>query len=334
MQDLDLRSAIRTTASITLVVIMDVMNAAASSAQEATGGAGVLNFGGIPWEQYVSQKRGTFFNMASLTSGTYSKKAALSLAEAAKLSYADGPTIDKQAREWGFSGAKFLNSGGTQAFIALSERVLLIAFRGTTDLADWIDNLTLTSTARPYGKTHTGFLGSFQRVEQNVRAAVAKAGNRVVWFTGHSLGGAIATATAAEMKDDLPRAGIVTFGQPQVGFGDLKTFVDDAFGGRYQRYVNANDPVASIPPWPWQHVNLLRHVGVRAGGDKGAAKGPTAMTPEEFEEFRREVRRLDTGLKRSGKSARNLKGLRLKGRVRWISDHYLDNYIAAIERHK
>lgn len=74
---------------------------------------------------------------------------------------------------------------------------------------------------------------------------------RRVWFTGHSLGGALATLAA----DRYARTtGIYTFGAPRVGNRAFaKAFRAPAF-----RIVNNNDIVSWLPP-PW--LGGYRHVG-------------------------------------------------------------------------
>ena len=86
-----------------------------------------------------------------------------------------------------------------------------------------------------------------------------------LYVTGHSLGGAFATITAASILRDSAftrgsssiLAGTYTFGAPRVGDADfsddLATRGDAAHAGLY-RYVDDKDPVPSVlVSWPWSH---------------------------------------------------------------------------------
>jgi triacylglycerol lipase len=319
-----------------------LLAAGASPVLAGSGGAGTpveaprgqLWQQGQTWQQYVQQRPGSAFDMASLVGGTYSKAAALSLAEAAMLSYEDRSVVETVVkRDWGFSGFEFLHQAGTQAFLAWTDEVLLVAFRGTDAGDDWLDNLQVTAIKPPhgtYGKVHKGFFQAFQRVEGSLRTALAGAGSKAVWITGHSLGGALATVAAAELEALLPRAQVVTFGQPRVGFAELKAYVDGAYGGRYHRFVNRRDPVTRVPfRLSWRHVEHLYHVDSEAPDGVSRDREPGLMTPAEFRQLRRDIRQLREARQQAGGSLRQPE---LKGPVRSLSDHRILNYVRAVER--
>ncbi len=312
--------------------------------------AEALDIQGMPWRKFVAKRGPSRFDLDSLVSGTASKAAALSLAEAAKLAYEDSDEIRRTTRDWGLPDFQFLDSGRTQGFIASNDRVLLIAFRGTYEFLDWIDNLNVGMVERKYGDQfiglHSGFLGAYLNVEKDVREAVANADGRQIWMTGHSLGGAIATIAAAELKTYLGGAQVVTFGQPRVGFEALQGYINGGYIERFQRYVNREDPVSALPPklyfldslWPWRHVDRLSHVdhaGARSrslSAEKALSAEPDIMDQGEFETFREELRRLREAEAEGGPKTRSLKLLNIRGRARSLSDHWMDNYIRAIER--
>lgn len=70
-----------------------------------------------------------------------------------------------------------------------------------------------------------------------------------LWFTGHSLGAALANITVAKLIDDLdkPVYGLYTFGQPRVGNRTFARNFNIEFKSRYFRFVNNNDVVTRIP---------------------------------------------------------------------------------------
>ena len=99
------------------------------------------------------------------------------------------------------------------------EDYLCMAFRGTDEIKDWLDNLNAFSEAHLFGEFHRGFWNSLEDVWQGMNAAyqekrAQKA--RPLFITGHSLGGAMASvATAKFIHEDLPFTSVYTFGQPR-----------------------------------------------------------------------------------------------------------------------
>lgn len=121
----------------------------------------------------------------------------------------------------------------------------VIAFRGTDpdDAWDWARDLDLWPVwRRKLGLCHRGFITGAEAVFARVSAATW--GRRVV-LTGHSLGGALAIATAGLLAR-LGRhpVGLVTFGAPRVGFWRLRHALRDIPA---RHYADVDDPVPDIP---------------------------------------------------------------------------------------
>ena len=99
-----------------------------------------------------------------------------------------------------------------------------------------------------------------------VRAAVEELrdNQQTLWFTGHSLGGALAMLAAARLHFEEPRLtadGVYTFGQPRTCDRALAKEFNTAFTDRMYRFVNNNDIVAQLPPEPtFHHVAALRYI--------------------------------------------------------------------------
>jgi triacylglycerol lipase len=147
----------------------------------------------------------------------------------------------------------------TQASLAASDQMIVLAFRGTQDGADWMTNLgakltALNPTAARSVQIHRGFLEAFQDVERKIRPDLDRLpADKGLYITGHSLGGALAQiASSAFERDTL--AACYTFGSPRVG---QKRFDAEVKCPHY-RLVNARDVVPSVPP-PW--------LGFAHGGD-------------------------------------------------------------------
>jgi predicted lipase len=136
-------------------------------------------------------------------------------------------------------------------------KAIVIAFRGTqskskeniaTDLNfDDVDYSNCNGC-----KVHKGFYEAFRLqqklVEQNLNRLVKKYPNTPIHVTGHSLGGAIATITAAHLSlnKKYKLAQVYTFGEPRVG---NKKFAD-WFDSRITEYrvIHFKDIVPNLPP--------------------------------------------------------------------------------------
>lgn len=192
----------------------------------------------------------------------------LALGEAANLAYEDEDAIASKTTEWRMQ-ATFIEDAqsGTQCFVAGGARAIFVAFRGTQpdQLKDVLTDAAIKQVDHPFGKVHEGFNKSFRSVWLDVKNQIRAYQTRgqSVWFTGHSLGAALATLAAAEMMvDDRPVHGVYTFGQPRVGDPDFADRFNQRIGGCAFRYVNNNDIVTRVPPRQVPALKVeYRHVG-------------------------------------------------------------------------
>lgn len=159
-----------------------------------------------------------------------------------------------------FSLSQTFNCGDTQAFLATrdSDKVAVLSFRGT-EANSWKDVKT-DLDARFYkgeggAKVHSGFIGAFNFVKDEVQKAVDDLDGYSLYVTGHSLGGALAIIAAKELERD-GLAACYTFGSPRVG--------GEEFGEKIKapvyRVMNAADGVPRVP------LSWLMDVGVFAVG--------------------------------------------------------------------
>ena len=116
-----------------------------------------------------------------------------------------------------------------------------LVFRGTNGLETWLSNLNTLQVRWPMGgMVHGGFKKEFFRIWAEVAEAMANI-DLPFFYTGHSLGGALAVL-AASMRP--PRA-VYTFGAPRVGD---PVFAAGLAGVPVYRVANLRDIVPAVPP--------------------------------------------------------------------------------------
>ncbi|MBW4717243.1 lipase family protein [Saccharothrix obliqua] len=212
------------------------------------------------------------------TSTGYSTRQAYWMAEAAKLAYRTPEEIERTAREWGFDRVRHHETvftppfplEDTQAYTAASDRMILVGFRGTEPrkIQDWLSDGSTPPWPGPANKgyVHHGFAQALRSIYPEVRDAVVELrdNDQTIWFTGHSLGGALAFLAALHLYFEDPRLladGVYTYGQPRVCDRSLVEAHDEAFADRTHRFVNNNDVVPLVPPAPvFKHAPTLHHI--------------------------------------------------------------------------
>ncbi len=173
-----------------------------------------------------------------------------------------------------------------------------MAFRGSEaptsidGLRDWLLTNAVNLLVLPAGeigtdfaaagvgaKFHLGFMTALGDVWPalfpKVEAAV-QTGDRLLWVTGHSLGGALALLAAWRLQRhfiDVHR--VYTFGAPMVGNAAAAEAFQREFAGRVFRYVHFEDlvprlPTVSLLSNDYSHCQQEMGVGP-GGGDTGLA---------------------------------------------------------------
>jgi hypothetical protein len=165
------------------------------------------------------------------------------------------PTRRQYLEDAGLRQVQFFKAGDdTQAMLVVRGTppdLAILAFRGTENLRDWIKNINLPLLPFPGGgRVHAGFMRGLHAVWPDIEQALNGL-NCPLYFTGHSLGAALATIAAARHR---PRA-LYTFGSPQLGDAG---FADIVRCPAY-RIVHSSDPVTTVPGEALEY----RHVGTR-----------------------------------------------------------------------
>jgi hypothetical protein len=193
------------------------------------------------------------------------------LIEAATLAYADEVFVRQEFNKVGLSKVAPFSGGSTQCYVASNDDFVLVVFRGTEirpranakfDFRNIIRDIRADAIFLPvdfagHGKVHLGFKLALEEVwQENSLLGYLTAlrdedgGARPVWFTGHSLGAAVATLAAA-LHGSVQ--GLYTFGSPKVGnFRFSRHFAVRTF-----RFVNNMDIITQLPPFFYSHVGEL-----------------------------------------------------------------------------
>jgi hypothetical protein len=123
-----------------------------------------------------------------------------------------------------------------------AEHFAVLVFRGTSGNIDtWMTNLQFAQTSWPRGgMVHGGYKRIFDALWPELRDLL-KTLDCPVYYTGHSLGAALATLTASVS----PPKALYTFGSPRVG---NLAFAKTLQHVNAYRIVNTHDMVSAIPP--------------------------------------------------------------------------------------
>src|SRR4051812_18553385 len=104
-------------------------------------------------------------DLNSLNQTNFTWQTAMSLALASDLAYQRAQAVENVAtRNWGLDGCRFLEHRDTECFVAHTSSAILIAFRGTESLNDWLADLDFRSTSKPYGRVHRGFVDAYDLI--------------------------------------------------------------------------------------------------------------------------------------------------------------------------
>jgi len=140
---------------------------------------------------------------------------------------------------------------------------IVVSYRGTeaTSIQDWIDDLTFDKTALQFmgvdgAQVHSGFYNCYLALQAASQSAVqnllSQYPDATVYFTGHSLGGAITTIATLDAADnwglDSSQIGHISFGSPRVGDATFANVFTDMVGSdNHYRVVNDHDIVPHVP---------------------------------------------------------------------------------------
>lgn len=174
---------------------------------------------------------------------------ALLFAELSMIAYFPPDQATIAANKLGFTEIDFFNNDGSQAYAFANHKDIVIACRGT-EADEWndlkADINAAHALAETVGRVHRGFKKEVDDLWPFLEKKL-ETNTKNLWFTGHSLGGAMATICAGRClfsKINSSPMQIQTFGSPRVG---NKRYINHAQID-YIRWVNNNDIVTRSPP--------------------------------------------------------------------------------------
>lgn len=237
----------------------------------------------------------------------------LLFAKLSAIAYSDDVKhVKKDAKALGFTEIEFYNNDGAQAYRFQNKEDIVIACRGTQP-TQWndikADLKAMPVMAETIGRVHQGFKKEVDDLWPMVKEdLLAASKTRKAWFTGHSLGAAMATIMASRCNCDpnMPNIEeVYTFGSPRVGW---KKYCK-SLNVKHHRWVNNNDIVTRVP------LNIM---GYRHHGE------------EHYMNAYGLIRKL-SAWQRIKDRWRGIKMGWKKGSIDSFSDHNMSCYIANIE---
>ena len=190
------------------------------------------------------------------------------LADAALLAYAEPDFAEARFQQTGFTKVRFVHGpeSHTQGYVAANDHFVIITFRGT-EVINWKDVRTdvkvIPVAWDDGGKVHKGAKEALDEVwhkdglGHHLDALKQEKPTRTFWFTGHSLGAAVATLAVRRFGSG---GTLYTFGSPRPG---NRAFAQSTRASAF-RFVNHNDVVPRLPPpgvvLKYRHVGMLKYI--------------------------------------------------------------------------
>ena len=187
----------------------------------------------------------------------------LLFAELASLAYSEEASAAPLVRQINLTETLFVERDGAQAYVFGNEHDCIVACRGTepTEMNDLRADVDATSVlAETVGRVHRGFKKEVDDLWPELEEQLVS-NRRTLWFSGHSLGGAMATICAGRCHlshiKSTPKE-LFTFGSPRVG---NRRYVHHVALTPY-RWVNNNDIVTRVPPvWMgYRHTGRVMYI--------------------------------------------------------------------------
>ncbi|MEM8796062.1 MAG: S8 family serine peptidase, partial [Pseudomonadota bacterium] len=282
----------------------------------------------------------------ALRSPGFNWQTMLSLALASKHSYKDKRDFQRVIQSgWNVEITAAVNIADTQGYLLESDHIALLVYRGTESIGDWLINFDILDEDGAFGEVHSGFREAFLSTQSVIvpKLQAASSAGKMIWLTGHSLGGAIALNAAIETFGSVTLSGLATFGQPRIARSATARRINQSIGASYFRFVNGDDVVPRVPK-TYFHAGQLFQFDGKGNLEESAAEstvegempeGRPPLEDWELENLRAELK----AIKADMSDIEDIEGglgdfftSSIEGLFPSISDHMIDRYIEAIKR--
>ncbi len=253
---------------------------------------------------------------------------ALFLAHAAAACYETDPARYRGFASFPFDDLVSFSASGqrpwetARGYIASNGDAIVLAFRGTDDVADWLINLNVVQIEDHGALVHRGFSLALDAAWPRITAILQSLLDRQprkIRVTGHSLGGALATLAALRLQRmGLEALETFTFGQPRVG---NRVFAGQIVSPLY-RFAYYADPVRLAP------FSVPRAMHYKHAGTLKLIDAAGCIVDRESHFLTRLLSKLYSAKQVADDFLENDLKSFLTNR---INDHYMPNYIAKIE---
>lgn len=145
----------------------------------------------------------------------------------------------------------------THCLAAIKRDKLILAFRGTNSVKNFMNDIKFIKKAVPYDnpqskiRVHSGFINAYK--SDKIRGRIIKIVGadpqiKRIRVTGHSLGAALATLCAVDLQYNFPDRDyeVILFGSPRVGNCAFKKSYDKRIF-KTMRIKNRGDIITELP---------------------------------------------------------------------------------------
>ncbi|KAL0547673.1 hypothetical protein IC582_012097 [Cucumis melo] len=192
----------------------------------------------------------------------------------------------------------------------LGRRDVVIALRGTATCLEWLENLRATLTMLPGEEggamVESGFLSLYssgtescpslkEMVREEIGRILQSYGEEPLslTITGHSLGAALATLAAYDIKEyfktSAPMVTVMSFGGPRVGNRKFRQRLEEQ-GTKVLRIVNSEDVITKLPGFVVNNNNNNNNNVEEGGGRLRWIQKCVEETEWAYSEVGRELR--------------------------------------------
>ncbi len=164
----------------------------------------------------------------------------------------------------------------TQAYLIEAASHTTIAFRGTQvasgfSLADILSNLLVRRLSWNIGKVHRGYSEALRDIAKDIQRIMERSA-RPLYFTGHSLGGCLATLASTLLQGPTST---YTFGAPRVGNRRFCESLKNVY-----RIVYADDIAPKYPlPLGYRHGGEAWHLSRDGALKAGRSSWRSLLVP-------------------------------------------------------